>query len=364
MSDQKAAILLSRQAMRPTGSTPWIKNSYEALKWIKANNYILISSVGMQTWEMITAIASNIRINQEIYINCKDDKEFGNLTKSIIKQFELDINKSHLFPVYPQQNQSHLHLRDEIVLRNADILIPISIRSDGFMISYINANNNNQIIINKFQTKYNKRTNSLKYSIGTDKINPQLKEIGKAYLIHWTRTANYNWPDESKTSYWRGVASSIDYPRGAIDTLKHILSTGKIIPSSRHMPSGVKTVSFTSLPPIESLSLMKWRTRYREMSFEPYGIAIEKKWGIENGITAVNYYNPELKEKPNLEEIWYSHSKGIKTDWQKEHEYRYNKDFDLTKVPKDKLLIICYKPDEIQKIETESEIKIIPLTTY
>lgn len=364
MSDQKAAILLSRQAMRPTGSTNWIKNTYEALKWIKTNNYILISSVGMQTWEMITAIASDLKIKQKIYINCKDDQEFGNLTKSIIKQFELDINKSYLFPVYPKQNQSHLHLRDELVLGNADILIPVSIRSDGFIMSYINANKNNQTIINKFQTEFQKRSRPLKYYIEINKINPQLSKIGKAYLIHWTRTANYNWPDESKTSYWRGIASSIDYPRGAIDTLKHILSTGKIISSSRHMPSGVKTVSFTSLPPIESLSLMKWRTRYREMSFEPYGIAIEKKWGIENGITAVNYYNPELKEKPNLEEIWYSHSKGIKTDWQKEHEYRYNKDFDLTKLPKDKLLIICYKPDEIDKIKIIPGIKIISFMSY
>ena len=364
MSEKKTAILLSRQAMHPTGSTPWIKNSYEALRWIKANNYVLISSAGMQTWEMITATASDLNINQEIYIPCKNDQEFENLTKLIIKKFELDINKSHLYPVFPQQNQSHLHLRDEAVLRDADILIPVSVRSDGFMKSYIDANNNNQIVINKFQTVYQKRIDPLKYTINTDNINPQLSKTGETCLIHWTRAANYNWPDETKTSYWSDVVTSNNYPRSAYDTLKHILLTGTIISSSRHMPSGVKTVSFTSLPPIEALSLMKWRSRYREMSFEPYGIAIEKNWGIENGITAVKYYDPGLDQKPNLKEIWHSQSKGKKTDWQREHEYRYQSDFDLTKVPTDKIFVICYKPDETDTIETKPGIKIIPLTTY
>ncbi|MFH2049191.1 MAG: hypothetical protein ABIJ12_07070 [bacterium] len=364
MQKNKAAILLSRQSMRPSGNTPWIKNTYKALKWIKANNYTLISSVGMQTWEMITAIASDLNITQEIQIPCKDNLDFNNYTKYAIEQFEIDKNITKLLPILPEQNKSHLHLRDEIVLGNADFLVPVSIRSDGFMKSYIQTNKNNQNIIEKFQTDYQSRIETMKYSIGKDNINPSFKSIGNTCLTHWTRSTNYNWPDETKISYWRSIVSSNNYPRRAFQALKHILSVRNIISSERHMPKGVNAVSFTSLPPIEAISLMKWRARYREMSFEPYGIAIEKDWGIKNGITEVQYFDPSLKQKPTPEEKWHSQSIGKKTDWQQEHEYRYKNDFNLDIVPKNKLIAICYKPDEIKEIESDFGIRAISILSY
>ncbi len=313
---------------------------------------------------MITAIASDLNIIQKIYINCKNPDDFNNQKNLIIKQLELDQSKTLLLPIFPQQEQGLLHQRDELVLNNADIIIPVSIRSDGYMMSYIKSNITNQIIIYKFRTEYQKRSVPLKYSISNDNLNSELNQLDYVYLIHWTRTANYNWPDETKAAYWSDVVTFVDYPRTAYDTLKHILSTRKIISSARHMPKGVKTVSFTGLSPVDSLSLMKWRARYREMSFEPYGMAIEKKWGIENGITAVKYFDPLLGQKPDIDEIWQSHSIGEKTNWEREHEYRCNGDLDLIKIPEDKLLILCYKPEEAQIVEDKYKIKAIPITDY
>jgi len=364
MPYQKAAILLSRQSMHPAGSTPWVKNTFEALKWIQENNYTLVSSVGMQTWEMITAMASDLNIPMEIHIPCKDNLDFKNQIESVIEQFEIDKDITKLLPIFPEQNKSHLHLRDEIVLDRADILIPVSIRSDGFMKYYLLMNKNKQSIIEKFQTDYQSRIEPMKYSIEINNINPSFMSKGNTCLTHWTRSTNYNWPDETKSSFWRSVVTSLEYPGNAFNTLKHILSNGKLIASERHMPKGVKTVSFTSLPPIEAISLMKWRARYREMSFEPYGIAIEKDWGIKNGITEVKYYDPSLKQKPIPEEKWHSQSIGKKTDWQQEHEYRYKNDFNLAIVPNDKLIAICYKPDEIKEIESDFGIQAIAILSY
>ena len=364
MPYQKAAILLSRQSMHPAGSTPWVKNTFEALKWIKENNYTLVSSVGMQTWEMITAMASDLNITQEIQIPCKDNLDFKNQIESVIEQFDINNNVTKLLPVFPEHDKSHLHLRDEIVLGEADILIPVSIRSNGFMMACLQANKNNQNIIEIYKTDYHERSEHVKYNINTNNLNPLLNKIDHIYLTHWTRTANDNWPDETKSSYWRSIVSSNNYPRGAFQTLKHILSTKNIISSERHMSRGVKTVSFTNLPPVEAISLMKWRARYREMSFEPYGIAIEKDWGIKNGITEVKYYDPSLKQKPIPEEKWYSQSIGKKTDWQQEHEYRYKNDFNLAIVPNDKLIAICYKPDEIKEIESDFGIQAIAILSY
>jgi len=364
MPNHKAAILLSRQSMRPSGITPWIKNTFEALRWIKENNYTLVLSTGMQTWEMTTAVASDLNINQIIYVPCEDEQNYSNQKETIIEEFELDINKTEFIPVISEHGINHLHLRDELVLNNADVLIPVSIRTGGFMKSYLEANIRKKTIIDKFEIKYQKRSEPLKYNISKNKINPLLNEIGKTYLTHWTRTANYNWPDETKSTYWRDIVSSNEYPRGAVNTLCHILSTGIIVSSMRHMPLNAKTVSFTDLPALKALSLMKWRARYREMSFEPYGIAIEKKWGIENGIKAVKYYDPSFNKMLIKSERWYSQSKGEKTDWRNEQEYRYKNDFQLSQVPKDKLLVFCYKPEEILKIGNESRAKILPIKSY
>lgn len=364
MSDQKAAILLSRQSMHPSGSTPWIINTCKALKWIKENNYILISSVGMQTWEMISAIASDLDITQEIYIPCINEYDFNIQKNIIIQQFELDKYKSQLFPIFPKLNHSHLHLRDEIVLGRAEILIPVSIRPGGFMMAYLQANKNKQNIIEIYRTDYHERSEPVKYNINTNNFNPLLNKIDNVHLTHWTRTANSNWPDETKISFWHNIVTSPEYPGTALNTLKHILSTGKIIASKRHMPVGVKAVSFTSLPVIEAISLMRWRARYREMSFEPYGIAIDKDWGIENGIFEVKYYDSKLKQKPSLQDLWRSQSTGKKTDWQQESEFRYKNNFNLDFVPKDKIMAICYKPDEIKIIETDFGIKTISVLSY
>ncbi len=64
-----AAILLSRQPLRPCGQTPWVTKVVEAVSWIREQKLTLLSSVGMQTWEMITAVGSRLNLDMNIYLD-------------------------------------------------------------------------------------------------------------------------------------------------------------------------------------------------------------------------------------------------------------------------------------------------------
>ena len=97
------------------------------------------------------------------------------------------------------------------------------------------------------------------------------------------------------------------------------------------------------------LPLMKWRSRYRQMSFEPYGIGIEKTTAIQLGIVPVHYYRK--KEYPKDKPPWQLQSQGMKTDWKQEAEYRYPGDFNLSDIEPKKVAYFCHTRDEADFIE-------------
>ena len=102
---------------------------------------------------------------------------------------------------------------------------------------------------------------------------------------------------------------------------------------------------------------MKWRARYREMSFEPFGIGIERDWALVNGIKPVDY--KEKSGKPQTD-VWLSQSKGAISDWQKEDEYRCLGDFNLSRVPREKLAAFCLNKEEARLISTRFGVRSFP----
>ena len=67
-----AAILLSRQPLRPTAKSGWVQQTIKAVQWIKESNCTLCTSVGMQTWELIAALATVQRLPQRVFIPADD----------------------------------------------------------------------------------------------------------------------------------------------------------------------------------------------------------------------------------------------------------------------------------------------------
>jgi hypothetical protein len=128
------------------------------------------------------------------------------------------------------------------------------------------------------------------------------------------------------------------------------------------MPGNVPVVSLSDLSPVEVIPLMRWRARYRQMSFEPYGIGIERQVALEHGICPVRYYDRENGELPAAENIWLSQSAGTKGNWTAEREYRHRGDFNLGAIPRNKLLLLCHTAAEADQIEMETGIRAVSFT--
>ncbi len=356
-STKKAAILNSRQNLRPIGNDVWIKNSGLAVRHAVNDGCTILTSVGMNSWEIVLYFVSMYDAPVVIYIPVEKGADLDKTKYIISNQFELNdtIIDWRCIEIDNAGKDRHYfqRTRDELIISDANVLYPISVRRDGNMERLLEARQSGNIIIrNDFNTVYLDADRKCKFEIDCNRINPDIDKQLKDYLIHWTRTSNTVWPGEMKQEFYRDIVQSGSYyPRNALETLKRILVNREIIASSRHYRKNMSAVAFSSLAPSKVSRLMKWRARYHEMSFEPYGIAIERERANNIGIRKVIYgrakdfYALDIDEKPYFQSI------GTKGDWLAEKEYRYIGNLDLNKIPDENLTAIVWKPEEIENSE-------------
>lgn len=353
----KAAIFLSRQSMYPSGSIPWVRKTNDAIEWLYEKGYSLTSSLGSPTWDIITTIARNKGIPLTVVIPSDSEKKFNELKLFYQNQFSLS-NATMFHPlIYSKYSPRELQqLRDSFIIDNADILLPISIRRNGTLFSQLASKLNTNY---DFSTSYQTLKQNFKKFYSDTPISTDLQSYNE-YLFHWTRSFHSPWPDENLLDFYTAVIASSSYPRTAYHTLKHILYVNKIYGSVRHMPVNTRCVAFTDAPISDFIHLMKWRSRYLEMSFEPYGIGIEKQYALNAGIKKVVYIEGR-KKKTAPEDQWLYQSRGKTADWQPEREYRYKGDFSLSSIPKEKLIILCTRRDEAKCLQNKTDMKCISL---
>lgn len=364
---QFAAILLSRQPLRPNGQTAWVKQVVAAMAWLKDNKCGLISSTGMQTWELITALASMKKLPVQVFVPLTDSHEFASECDSLIYQYELDPDLTEFVPVYGSERApnpaSLMSRRDRLIVKQADLLVPVSIREDGGMANLVSvARAFGRQITREFEIDHEDRVGSLAEVFSDYPINPELENTRYEYLVHWTRATNSPWPDERQIDFYKDVLASSAWPRSGLETLRRIVRQRRVISSFRHMPAGVATVSFSSLPPVEVIPLMKWRARYRQMSFEPYGIAISRGAAEGGGVRPVEYVEPP-DDPAGGEERWRRQTRGRITDWRQEKEYRIRGDFAFGGIPPDQIVLYCKSPQEADLLRSECPYRVIPLFT-
>ncbi len=104
---------------------------------------------------------------------------------------------------------------------------------------------------------------------------------------------------------------------------------------------------------------MKWRARYAEMSFEPYGVGIRKEKASKLGIRPVIYYEG-AKPAEFASTPWLCQSVGTKTDWRQEAEYRHHGDLTLDISPQD-IVLFCKTAKEANQLKLEFGIPAINL---
>ncbi|MCK4373018.1 MAG: hypothetical protein KAW61_07715 [candidate division Zixibacteria bacterium] len=364
---RSAAILLSRQPLRPSGADAWVKQTRNAILWVKANSLALHSSIGMQTWELITALTSSEGIPLKLLIPAPTEEEYREMRRVALKQFHLDEENVTFRALLPDEGEVYdkhkfMQERDRLIVRNADVLLPLSIRPDGQMSGLLaEGREEGKPIIGSWKVEYETREESLGYSIRDEHLTDEIRRCGDEYLIHWTRGSNGPWPTEDAIDYYQAIARSKSYPRSGFDTLCSIVGKRRIVASSRNMPEHTPTVSFSCLPPRELAGLITWRARRRLMSFEPYGIGLEREYASKLGIQPVRYYNRD-SDRPSDVPVWLTQSSGVKSDWRQEREYRYKGDFDFSVIPKDRLICFTRTRDQATQLQDATGIRTIGFT--
>jgi hypothetical protein len=254
--------------------------------------------------------------------------------------------------------------RDKAVVDDADILIPISVRPGGHMAALLeSARTTEKEIVRDFAVTKSSKNPTLAYHLHIASLNPEIDSVARQYLIHWTRTSNSAWQDERPIDYYAAIVRSETNPRSALETLRHIVSSRWIIASARHMPENIPTVALSSLSPRDVIPLMRWRARYSEMSFEPYGIGIRADYASHLNVHPVVYYEGKHPPPKASTSPWLYQSIGMKTDWRQEQEYRHKGDLSLDGLPKDAFCLFCRFPEEALQLERDFGIKAIALQT-
>ncbi len=358
-----AAVCLSRQPLRPCGQTPWVVQARAAVAWAHTHNRRLLTSHGMQTWELLVTLARNASLAQTLYLCESDTHACARLRDRLCNDFDLD-SRIVAFcqtpaPASPGDKRARLHLRDKTILEQADTLVPVSVRQAG---SFVNLLQKRQIagadIVRRFEIPYTARKNPLSYEIRMQELTRPINSIHDDFLIHWTRAAHGPWPTERPLDYYNAIIASTEYPRSAFASLCNILRTGLLVASNRHMPRGIKAVCFSAAPPAAFVSRMRWRKRYAEMSFEPYGIGLKREYAPSLGIRPVIYANSP-RDLPPGPERWQYQSAGARGDWQAEHEFRCLGDCSIARLPPESMLAVCYTEYEARMIERRFGIRAV-----
>lgn len=359
-----SAILLSRQSMYPTGAAEWVMAAKQAVLWAKENNYRILAAVHAPTWELVLSLASILDIPITIVV-ASDSNFETNKQKKLFDDFDLLGRDVQIVSVHTENKATKENICANVdmhIVQLADILLPVSIRRRGSWEKMLASLQGGDKSANEsFRMPYSSRTVRIKKEYEKKTINPDIKILGSDFLFHWTRAASRPWPTERPIDFYRAIIESTVYPRTAFDTLRNILTTG-IAVSSRHMPKGISTVSFSALPPAQVIPLMRWRQRYREMSFEPYAIGIRKEAALRAGIKPVEYFERgNLRKLESADDRWRLQSIGVKTDWRQEAEYRYPGDIPLNQFTASDRVIIVSNVEEAATLSASCNERIMPL---
>lgn len=338
-----ATLLISQQSLYPHAGCAWVQSARVAVRWCRDNNHTVVTSVGVPTRNLVTALCAIENTSCELVLPAS--RKFD--TEKTFLDYGLSRQVAHI--TYAESpladaKETELHGIDDLILEKAEIALVVSLRNRGYMAKCLeSAEQRGKTIVRDFETPYESTSSPAGYSISPASLSDDIRQFNEPLLIHWTRTSSGPWPHESSIDYYRVVVASPKYPRTAFDTLRRILSTRTIYASSRHIAAKEAVVSFSSLPPAEVVPLMRWRARYRQMSFEPYGIGIRNSVGADLGILPVRY---GMTARSDSNDVWLTQSIGAKTDWRTECEHRHRGDMNLQSIDNPRLFAFTRTEDE------------------
>ncbi len=356
------AILNSRQSKRPCRRDDWVKATQAAVDTLLSDEVVFLTSTGLNTWELTVHLVNTRGGLQVIVLETGVDPD------GVIRSFRLDPSRCVLPPIAPPTNPASIsaaHGRDETVIRLADVLVPVSIRSGGFLEQLIAAGYSaGQGVDSRFRVPYRAAYDRPNYDFLSKYLSPAFDPDQWTFLTHWTRSHHGPLPDETAFEFYRDLLAIDRFPRSALDILLMMLESGRIRGSRRFIRGGFPVVSLTALPPHEAVKLMRWRRRYTYYNFEPYGIAIGPRAAQALSGRPVVYGSDELYERlPPSERPFFQRAGSSVADWTPEAEWRVIGDLKLSDLPWEEVRILVYRPEEIAAIGRICEFRTEALTT-
>ncbi len=356
-------VLNSRQSKTPRGDDPWVRNTIEAVKLAIHRHSPIVSSIGMNTWELSLWATGESGGNAVVILPAPSSGSREKSILSVASDFGIEFEK-HAWLFVPVSKgsgsaKSWWAERDRLAFEIATCIMPVSVRPKGRLLKYMETGlRPEQSIHEGFRTEYENGSRR-------DEINLPEKcfEVENwPYVTHWTCRRYGPWPGETSADYYRAVAASrSSYARSASATLKKILAENLIRASGNHIRKSTPVVAFTALKPSEALPLMRWRKRYVRPTFEPYGIAIHYRAAMGIGIRPVTYLKSGGKKKtdegvsPDMIQGWGT------GDWPKEKEWRAIGDVDLSELPEKNVIVLVPDKKEAEEFRSLTHFEVLPL---
>ena len=365
LDDKSAIVLNSSQSKTPCGNDAWIMATSRAVENLISSGYALVTSLGLNTWELTAHLAAEFAGRQIIVLPEVDNGRGQKIFEEIIEQFGLDGNRTAVvFPAEAKKSnkpKANWEIRDRAAIDISDLLVPVSIRPGGKLEMLIGKASATKMIESSYRVDHRKTDVSppryLKDEIGFEPADWD-------FLTHWTRTCHGPWPGQSNRSFYRNlVKSNSEYPNNAFSTLINLASENIIRASSKKMRKGEYAVGFTESDPAKTIGNLRWLSKRTNWNFEPYGIAIRKQVAIELGLRPVIYGDSDDYLGLKADDEPYFQSKGRKNvDWSEEKEWRHIGDIDLSKIPGEDIRFLTWRKYEADWILNMTGIETLALT--
>lgn len=350
-------ILNSSQSKTPCGCDSWIVSTRKAVDDLLEGGHTVITSIGLNTWELVLYLAASKKGSQVIvspHID-EDDGEF--IFKRTIDEFGLDKDRTAMVFVAPESGLKRPKAtwlkRDKAAISLAEVMVPVSIRPGGKLERLLRSNRAGRKIISGYEVQHERtKVGSLRYE--REGISFQMDSWD--YVTHWTRTHHGPWPGQKRSEFYKSLIESKDeYPNNAFHTIRKIAGDGIIRASSKRMRGGVEAVAFTESHPRDVLSRMRWLPKRVNWNFEPYGIAVAKDTAKKMGIRPVIYGVDEDRESLSQDDRPYFQSRGQKdVDWTSEREWRYIGDLDFFGLDSEQIKFLVWSNQEVSVMDKEA----------
>ncbi len=365
LNGPRATILNSRQRKYPCTDASWIQRTLELVAELVLSNKVIVSSIGMFTWELVTWKVG--ACGGKLIIVSADTKpeDVPILTNSIMHDFGLDMRHTlFLFPEDSAKIQglpSNLPTLDCFVVALADMLYPVAIRPRGNLEAILDIFRAAPAKMDeRFIVPYTKTSRKPTRSKTVVEM-PKAEYLPWDFLTHWTRAATEPWPGETRADFYASFEQGVTgYPRNALHTLRRILQERRVRASKQLVRGEETMVSLTACPPWELAKLVKWRPSLLRWTFEPYGIALNRERLESSGTRPVIYGNDDDYRSLEKEDKPFFQSCGRgKNDWRIEKEWRHLGDLDFSHFAHDEAVVFTLTKDEAAVLQKDSPFPVV-----